>query len=71
MILIPLLPFLGFLVNASLGRYVSKMMAESKGKGRSPSKFVDVPAKYHAHETSGLRTTVNKGVNTYDIVIPK
>ena len=56
---------------AAKGEYVSKMMAESKGKGRSPSKFVDVPAKYHAHETSGLRTTVNKGVNTYDIVIPK
>jgi hypothetical protein len=56
---------------AAKGEYVSKVMAESKGKGRSPSKFVDVPAKYHDQETSGLKTTVTKGVNTYDIVIPK
>jgi len=56
---------------AAKGEYVSKVMAESKGKGRSPSKFVDMPAKYHDQETSGLKTTVKKGVNTYDIVIPK
>src|SRR2546422_8651865 len=32
---------------AAKGAYISKVMAESKGKGKSPSKFVDVPAKYH------------------------
>jgi len=56
---------------AAKGEYVSKVMAESKGKGRSTSKFVDVPAKYHDQETSGLKTTTKKGANTYDIVIPK
>jgi hypothetical protein len=56
---------------AAKGDYVSKVMAESKGKGKSPSKFVDVPAKYHDVEKSGLKTTVTKGVNTYDIVISK
>src|SRR5438552_11231046 len=56
---------------AAKGEYVSKVMAESKGKGKSPSKFVDVPAKYQDPENSGLKTTVTKGVNAYDIVIPK
>jgi hypothetical protein len=56
---------------AAKGQHISKVMAESKGKGRSPSKFVDVPAKYHDQETSGLKTTIKKGVNIYDIVIPK
>ncbi len=62
---------IGVNTTAAKGAYVSKVMAESKGKGRSPSRFVDVPAKYHDQETSGLKTTVTKGVNTYDIVIPK
>jgi hypothetical protein len=56
---------------AAKGEYVSKVMAESRGKGRSPSKFIDVPAKYRDYETSGLKTAVNKGINTYDIAIPK
>jgi len=56
---------------AAKGEYVSRVMAESKGKGKSPSKFVDVPAKYHDLEKSGLKTTVQKGSNTYDIVISK
>lgn len=62
---------IGVNTTAAKGQYVSKVMAESKGKGRSPSKFVDLPAKYHDHETSGLKTTITKGGNTYDIVIPK
>jgi hypothetical protein len=62
---------IGVNTRAAKGQYVSKVMAESKGKGRSPAKFVDLPAKYHDQETSGLKTTVNKGVNTFDIVIPK
>jgi hypothetical protein len=55
---------------AAKGQYVSKVMAESRGKGRSLSKFIDVPAKYRDVETSGLKTAASKGVNTYDIVIP-
>jgi hypothetical protein len=62
---------IGVNTTAAKGEYVGKVMAESKGKGRSPSKFVDVPTKYHDHETSGLKTTIQKGVNTHDIVIPK
>ncbi|HLJ95260.1 MAG TPA: hypothetical protein VKU02_18930, partial [Gemmataceae bacterium] len=33
----------GVNTTAAKGDFVSKVMAESKGKGRSPAKFVDVP----------------------------
>jgi hypothetical protein len=56
---------------AAKGEYVSRVMAESRGRGKALSKFIDVPAKYHDPETSGLRTAVSKGVNTFEIVIPK
>jgi hypothetical protein len=64
---------------AAQGEFQSKMMSagvykgpEAKGKGRvSGLKFIQVPDKYHNPETSGLKTTVNKGSNTYDIAIPK
>jgi hypothetical protein len=64
---------------AAQGQYQSKMMAsgvykgpEAKGKGKVVGlKFVKVPEKYANPDTSGIKTTVNKGANTYDIVIPK
>ncbi len=62
---------------AGKGDYMTVVMSASQpgpdGKGQKVNlpKFVDVPKKYHDPETSGLRTTVNKGSNTFDIVIPK
>lgn len=45
--------------------------AKGPGKlGKVPD-YVDVPTKYHTAATSGLTYTVEKGVNKYDIVIPK
>jgi hypothetical protein len=41
------------------------------GRKRVNVKFIDVPPKYYDPATSGLGTTVSKGVITYDIVIPK
>jgi hypothetical protein len=35
----------------------------------SAPKFVDVPQKYFDPATSGLKTTVQKGENTYDITV--
>jgi hypothetical protein len=67
-------------VNTDAGRgdYQSRAMAASyKGPdkvGKKPGplpNFVEVPKKYQDPQTSGLKTTVNKGSNTYDIVIPK
>ncbi len=56
---------------AAKGEFMSKVMAESKGKAKGAARFVDVPAKYHEPDTSGLKTTIQKGANTFDIVILK
>lgn len=67
-------------VNTDAGRgdYMSASMSKTyqgptaKGAARkSGIKFIDVPKKYHEPTTTPLKTTVNKGPNTYDIVIPK
>lgn len=41
------------------------------GRKKVGLKFTDVPDKFYDPETSGLRTTVEKGTNTFDITIPK
>ena len=64
---------------AATSEYTSKMMGagaykgpEATGKGKVTGlKFVQVPPKYADPETSGIKTTVQKGNNTFDIVIPK
>ena len=64
---------------AAMGEYQSKMMAGGAnkgpgavGKGRVTGlKFTPVPEKYFNPETSGFTTSVTKGANTFDIVIPK
>jgi hypothetical protein len=56
---------------AGKGQMQSKIMAQSQGKPKAMPKMVDVPKKYFEPETSGLKTNVNKGPNTYDIAIPK
>ena len=63
---------------AAMGEYRSKTMQgglykgpEAKGKGKVNLRFIDVPEKYADPNKSGIRTTVNSGSNTYDIVIPR
>jgi hypothetical protein len=69
---VPLGPVtIGVNPEAAKGDFVAARMAESKGKAKGSSRFVDVPVKYHEAETSGLKTTIQKGVNTFDIVIAK
>jgi len=60
---------IGVNTDAGKGQLMSRMMSQSKGKGRVMPRVMDVPAKYFEAETSGLKTTVNKGENTFDIVI--
>ena len=63
---------------AAHGDYQSKSMAggaykgpEATGKGKVVGlKFVQVPEKYFNPDTSGIKTTISKGNNTYDIEIP-
>ena len=46
-----------------------KVMEE--GKAKALPNVIDLPAKYQDPQKSGITTTVNKGANTYNIVIPK
>ncbi len=69
---------IGVNTDAGAGDFQSASMAagaykgpESKGRAKVDLKFVKVPAKFHDPATSNLKTTVNAGVNTFDIVIPK
>ena len=41
------------------------------GRKKVNLKFVDVPAKYIEPGNTGLTTTIKKGENTYDVVLPR
>jgi len=56
---------------AGKGQLKSKMMAQTKGKAKALPNVIDLPAKYQDPQKSGITTTVNKGANTFNIVIPK
>jgi hypothetical protein len=55
---------------AGKGQAMGKIMAQSQGKGKAP-KLIDVPKNYADPAKSGITTTINKGPNTYDIVITR
>jgi hypothetical protein len=55
-------------VNVDAGR--AQLMGKIMAKQAVP-KVVNVPAKYGDPDTSGIKTTISKGANKYDIVIPK
>jgi len=56
---------------AAKGQAIGKMMAQSQGKAKGTPKVFDVPGKYADPSKSGLKTTVAKGPNTFDIVLQK
>jgi len=64
--------------DAAKGEMQGKLMAgyykgpEAKSKGiTAPPKIVEVPGKYRNPDTSGIRTTINAGANTYEIKITR
>jgi hypothetical protein len=57
---------IGVNVEAGKGQLMSKIMSK-----QAVPKVVNVPAKYDNPDTSGITTTINKGANTFDIVISK
>ena len=61
--------------DAARGVFTSKSMAAGAtakaGGGKANLRFISVPEKYTKTETSGISTTVDKGTNRYDIVMPK
>ena len=46
-------------------------MSQSQGKAKGAPRIVGVPKKYFDPAKSGIKTTVNKGENTFDIVLPR
>jgi hypothetical protein len=57
--------------DAGKGNLMSKVMAQSKGGPKTLPRVIEVPKKYFDPTQSGIKTTVVKGANTYDIVLPK
>lgn len=57
--------------DAGKGEAMGRMMAASQDKSKAAPKIVDVPAKYADPTKSEIKTNIVKGVNTYDIVIPR
>jgi hypothetical protein len=56
-------------VRAGKGNLTSQQMNPAN-KGKLP-KVTEVPDKYGDPTTSGIKTTISKGENTYNIVIPR
>jgi hypothetical protein len=62
---------LGVNTDAGKGQAMGKLNAASQGKPKAPPKIVDVPKRFFEPAKSGIKTTISKGSNTYDIVIPQ
>jgi hypothetical protein len=62
---------IGVNTDAGKGEAIGKLMAQSQGKAKGGPKIVDVPSRYADPATSGIKTTVNKGANTFEIVISR
>jgi hypothetical protein len=59
-------------VEAGKGPLKGRAMAQSRGAQQGPlPRVIDVPAKYANPDTSDIKTTIEKGDNTFAIVIPK
>ncbi len=66
-------------VNADAGRgdYQTAVMGgtykgpDGKGVGKTGIRFIEVPVKFAEPTTSGIKTTINKGSNTFNIEVPK
>ncbi len=56
---------------AGKGQAMSKAMAQSQGRAKGPMKLIDVPEKYADPAKSAIKTTINKGTNEFNIVIPR
>jgi hypothetical protein len=56
---------------AGKGQAMGKIIAASQGKGGKAPKIIDVPKEFADPAKSGIKTTINKGANTFNIVIPQ
>ena len=60
-------------VNTDAGKGVAKgrAMQQAGGKAKAIPPMIEVPNRFHDPDTSGIKTTINKGQNAFDIVIPR
>jgi hypothetical protein len=62
---------IGVNTEAMRSNMIGQQMARAKGVSTGPAlKFISVPAKYAEPDTSGITTTIKRGKNTFDIVLP-
>jgi hypothetical protein len=62
---------LGVNTDAGKGQAMGKAMAAAQGKAKAPPRIVEVPIRFADPNTSGLKTTISAGANTFEIVIPR
>jgi hypothetical protein len=62
---------IGVNTEAGKGQAMGKAMAAAQGKAKGPPRIIDVPSRFADPSTSGIKTTINAGANTFDIVIPR
>jgi hypothetical protein len=63
---------IGVNTEAGKGELRGKMMAQAQTKQKvEMPKIVNIPPQYFNPSTSGIKTTINKGPNKYDVVIKK
>jgi hypothetical protein len=62
---------IGVNTEAGKGQAFGKFMAAAQGKAKGAPRIVEVPGRFANPATSGIKTTINEGANTFDIVIPR
>jgi hypothetical protein len=62
---------IGVNTEAGKGQAMGKAMAAAQGKAKGPPRIIDVPSRFANPATSGIKTTINEGANTFDIVIQR
>jgi hypothetical protein len=62
---------IGVNTEAGKGQAIGKFTAQAQGKAKGAPTIIDVPGRYADPARSGIKTTVSKGANTFDIVIPR
>jgi hypothetical protein len=62
---------IGVNTDAGKGEAMGRAMSQAQGKAKGPPRIVDVPKQYADPAKSGIKTTIKKGANTFDIAIPK
>jgi hypothetical protein len=62
---------IGVNTEAGKGQAMGKAMAAAQGKAKGAPRILDVPMRFADPTSSGIKTTVNKGENTFDVVIPR